>query len=47
MILAARGHCERVVPQLYRIAGRLGTIIEIDPDTLCPPEAPIKDENNG
>lgn len=34
--IACHGHSERFVPQLYRIAGRLGIIERIDPDTLQP-----------
>ncbi len=36
--IACHGHTERFVPQLYRIAGHLGLIERIDPDTLRPAE---------
>jgi hypothetical protein len=34
--IACHGHAKAVVPQLYRIMGRLGAIEEIDPDTMQP-----------
>ena len=36
--IACHGHSVQIMPQLYRIAGRLGAIQEIDPDTLLPVE---------
>lgn len=38
--VACHGHAKQFVPQLYRIAGRLGMIEEIDPDTLEPVAKP-------
>ena len=41
--IACHGHTKQSVPQLYRIAGRLGVIEEIDPDTL----EPVKNSSPG
>jgi hypothetical protein len=37
--IACRGHFETGVGQMARIAGRLGMVLEIDPDTLPPTDA--------
>lgn len=38
--VACHGHTMKFVPQLFRIAGRIGLIQWIDPDTMQRTEAP-------